>query len=374
MTGLTGLFSGFGLLSVLPGGGGDDLSLLIAPFAITLREGVEAALVVGIVNAYLQKSQRQQLQPFVGWGIAAGLGISILVGSLFYAALDAKFIYSLFHGGKAIDLTDPLGVLWSRFYRQIFEGGLGLFAITMLSWMLVWMTQNAKSLKGEIEQVLRRNLNQGSQDPPSPKTLNLNTPATTTNPLGKNSGAWAVFSLVLIAVAREGIEVVAFLGAQLQTGWLPIVGASLGLLGAVIIGVALFQFGVKLNLRLFFQVLGGFLLLIVAGLWLSVLSHGDKAVLIWQQITGQSLCWSANGITCILGREIWDLHSILPDKGFPGVILKALLGYRDHLYALQGATYLGFLAIAGWRYRQALQLGANSAAAASKESPSQESQ
>ncbi|MFN7715946.1 MAG: FTR1 family protein, partial [Pseudanabaenaceae cyanobacterium] len=140
MTGLTGLLSGFGLLSVLPGGGGDDLSLLIAPFAITLREGVEAALVVGIVNAYLQKSQRQQLQPFVGWGIAAGLGISILVGSLFYAALDAKFIYSLFHGGKAIDLTDPLGVLWSRFYRQIFEGGLGLFAITMLSWMLVWMT------------------------------------------------------------------------------------------------------------------------------------------------------------------------------------------------------------------------------------------
>ena len=294
----------------------------------------------------------------MGWGIAAGLGISVLVGSLFYAALDAKFIYGLFHGGQTIDLSDPMGLLWSRLYRQIFEGGLGLFAITMLSWMLVWMTQNAKSLKGEIEQTLSRNLNlspnpnQTIQDQSDPTATNLNA-------LSKNSGAWAVFSLVLIAVAREGIEVVAFLGAQLQTGWLPLLGAGLGLLGAVIIGFALFQFGVKLNLRLFFQVLGGFLLLIVAGLWLSVLSHTDKAVLIWQQITGYAWCGSATNGTCILGREIWDLHQVLSDKGFPGVIFKALLGYRDHLYALQGATYLGFLTIAGWRYRRALQLAAH---------------
>jgi high-affinity iron transporter len=238
----------------------------------------------------------------------------------------------------------------------------------MLSWMLVWMTQNAKSLKGEIEQTLSRNLDRAPVDSVPDLTLQITSPPTTppnTTPpaipaSGQGSGAWAVFSLVLIAVVREGIEVVVFLGAQLQAGGLPILGAMLGLLGAVGIGVALFRFGVKLNLRLFFQVLGGFLLLIVAGLWLSVLSHGDKAALIWQQLTGQSWCWSATATTCILGPQIWNLHQILPDKGFPGIILKALLGYRDQLYALQGATYLGFLVIAVWRYRQALAPAHNS--------------
>ncbi|MFN9816731.1 MAG: FTR1 family protein, partial [Pseudanabaena sp.] len=176
-----------------------DFSAALPIFAITLREGVEAALVVGIVMAYLKKADRSSLNPWVFGGIGTGVLASFVVGILLNWFL------------KQVESTEPNQ---AAFYGQLWQGALGLTAIAMLSWMLVWMTENAKSLKGEIEGQIGKAI------------------------ADEKTAGWAVFTLILIAVLREGFEVVIFISAKLQGGLVPIIGAIAGLVGAVAIGVA----------------------------------------------------------------------------------------------------------------------------------------
>ena len=213
-----------------------DFSAALPIFAITLREGVEAALVVGIVMAYLKKADRSALNPWVFGGIGTGVLASVAVGIL----LNWFF--------QRVEHTEPLQ---AAFYGQLWQGVLGITAIAMLSWMLIWMTENAKALKGEIEGQIGKAI------------------------ANEQTAGWAVFTLILIAVLREGFEVVIFISAKLQGGFVPIVGAIAGLVGAVAIGTALFQFGIRINLKVFFQAMGVFLLLIVAGLVISAIGHLD---------------------------------------------------------------------------------------------------
>jgi len=296
-----------------------DFSAALPIFAITLREGVEAALVVGIVMAYLKKADRSVLNPWVFGGIGTGVLASFVVGILLNWFL------------KQVESTEPNQ---AAFYGQLWQGALGLTAIAMLSWMLVWMTENAKSLKGEIEGQIGKAI------------------------ANEKSAGWAVFTLILIAVLREGFEVVIFISAKLQGGLVPIVGAIAGLVGAVAIGVALFQFGIRINLKVFFQAMGVFLLLIVAGLVISAIGHLDKAVAAFAELSQTSLCFPAVAATsvssCLLGDLVWDVHEILPDKEFPGILLKALFGFRDRLFLGQAIAYFVFLASAGFLYFQSL--------------------
>jgi high-affinity iron transporter len=307
-----------------------DFSSALPTFLITLREGVEAALVVGIVLAYLKKADRTELNNQVYWGIAIGLVASFGLGLGFNAVL------------QTISMGD------SPIFKQLLEGSLGLVAIAMLSWMLVWMTQNAKSLKSEIEGTVSSTLSDHAFSSLNP------------------SSRWGIFSLIAIAVLREGIEVVLFVFAKFQAGSTPIamavVGGVGGLLMASAIAVALFKFGVKINIRSFFQGMGIFLLLIVAGLVISAIGHFDKAVYFWSQLPtvtqSQSFCFFSDHTdavpSCILGATVWDASQVLPDKKFPGVLLKALLGYRDRLYLVQAIAYFSFLGIAGSLYWQSL--------------------
>jgi high-affinity iron transporter len=162
-----------------------------------------------------------------------------------------------------------------------------------------------------------------------------------------------VFGLIAIAVLREGFETVVFLAAQFQQGWMPTLGAIAGLVGAVGIGFLLFQLGVKINLRRFFLVMGVLLLLIVSGLVVSALRHTDAALLLWAQLnpTIEKLCFGS-GPSCLLGAPVWDLSATLPDRQFPGVLLKAFFGYTQHLYVVQAIAYLIFLITVGGIYLQ----------------------
>ena len=296
-----------------------DFSAALPIFAITLREGVEAALVVGIVMAYLKKANRSELNPWVFGGIGTGVLASFVVGILLNWFL------------KRVESTEPNQ---AAFYGQLWQGALGLTAIAMLSWMLVWMTENAKSLKGEIEGQIGKAI------------------------ADEKTAGWAVFTLILIAVLREGFEVVIFISAKLQGGLVPIIGAIAGLVGAVAIGIALFQFGIRINLKVFFQAMGVFLLLIVAGLVISAIGHLDKAVAAFAELSQTSLCFPSDSTTglssCLLGGLVWDVHEILPDKEFPGILLKALFGFRDRLFLGQAIAYFTFLASAGFLYFQSL--------------------
>ncbi|MEO1146125.1 MAG: FTR1 family protein [Cyanobacteria bacterium J06638_22] len=294
-----------------------NVAAALPTFVVTLREGVEAALVVGIVLAYLKQAERPQLTRWVYGGIAAGIIASGLVGVL----LSGSLVW-------LSTLSDGYG----RVAKLTFEGVFGVMAIALLSWMLVWMSRQARAMKGEVEGAV-------------------------TSALQQENAAIGVFSLIAIAVLREGFETVLFLAAQFQEGWIPIAGAVAGIVGAVIIGVLLFQLGVKINLRRFFLVMGVFLLLIVAGLVVSALRHFDGAIATLAHLDPQyaGLCHGTSG-ACILGPQVWNASTVLPDKQFPGIILKALFGYTQRLYLGQAIAYLVFLGSVGTLYFRSLNL------------------
>lgn len=292
-----------------------DFSAALPAFVVTLREGVEAVLVVGIVLAYLQKANQSALNRWVYLGIAAGLVGSVAVG----VALNGSLVW-------LSGMDDAYG----RAAKEGLEALFGAIAIGLLSWMLVWMTRQAKALKGDVEGAVTQSLNQGN-------------------------AAVGVFGLIAIAVLREGFETVLFLAAQFQAGWMPTVGAIAGILGAIIIGVALFQFGIRINLRLFFQGMGVLLLLIVAGLVVSMLRHLDGAIALLATADPQFAPLCPGTDSCLLGVQVWDTSGILPDREFPGILLKALFGYTQYLYLGQAIAYLLFLGTVGTLYFQSLQ-------------------
>jgi high-affinity iron transporter len=297
-----------------------DWSAMIPTFLITLREGVEAALVVGIVLAYLSKAGRSELNRWVYWGIAAGLLASVLIGALFNGSLW---------------LLVQSSPIYGQALKQLMEAGFGLVAIGLLSWMLIWMTRQAKQLKGQIEADIGGAIVQDA------------------------SAAWGIFGIIFLAVLREGFETVVFIAAQFQQGWLPPLGALLGLGGATAIGTLLFKWGVRINLGRFFQVMGVLLLLIVGGLVVGMLAHLDQGIVALGMIDPQwqSLCLTAGSDRCLLGPEVWDLTMTLPDRQFPGIVLKTLLGYRDRLYRVEAIGYVGLLTIVGGLYFASLNGG-----------------
>ncbi|MGQ4646812.1 FTR1 family protein [Lyngbya aestuarii] len=298
-----------------------DFSAALPTFVITLREGVEAALVVGIVLACLKKAQAQQLNSLVYAGVIAGIVASALVGVLFS------------WGIQTLSASYPE---YATLIEPLLEAVFGVIAIALLSWMLIWMTQQARTLKGEIEGNIKTAINQGT------------------------GAGWGVFGLIFVAVLREGFETVVFIIAKFQQGLAPALGAIGGLAGATLIGIVLFKWGIKINIRQFFQVMGILLLLIVAGLVIGALKHVDQAVAILAQMNSgfSGLCFSYSPLTeyssCLLGPMVWDISGVLPDNQFPGLVLKALFGYRAKIYLIQALAYLLFLFSVGGLYFNSL--------------------
>ncbi|MCU0537530.1 MAG: FTR1 family protein [Hydrococcus sp. Prado102] len=294
-----------------------NLSASLPTFVVTLREGFEAALVVGIVLACLKKAEQTQLNRWVYQGIGGGIVASVMVGFILAGILQG---------------IDSHQSIYTPVIQEILTGIFGLVAIAMLSWMLIWMTQQAKSLKSEVEGAIKTALAENKE-------------------AGK-----AIFLLVFIAVLREGFETVLFIIAKFQEGLiLPTAGAIAGLLAAAGLGTLLFKWGVKINIRLFFQVMGILLLLIVGGLVIGMLKHIDAAVMLLSQLDWRYANWCISpGESCLLGPLVWDTSGFLSDREFPGIFLKSLFGYREKLYLGQAIAYFLFLGIVGGVYFQSL--------------------
>ncbi|BAY97233.1 iron permease FTR1 [Tolypothrix tenuis PCC 7101] len=294
-----------------------NFSTALPTFVITLREGVEAALVVGIVLALLKKAKQSRLNSWVYAGVGVGVVLSALIGVIFT---------------WLIQILGAINPQYTSVVEPIMEGTFSVLAIVMLSWMLIWMTKQARFMKATVEGAVTEALTQNS-----------------------NAG-WGVFTLILIAVIREGFETVLFIAANFQQGFMPALGAIGGLLSAVVIGVLLFKWGVKINIRQFFQVMGVLLVLIVAGLVVSALKHFDDGVanLALSSRATESFCFYYERFTkihsCILGPMVLNTSKILPDEQFPGIIIKSLFGYRDNLYLVQAVGYLTFLLTVGGLY------------------------
>lgn len=300
-----------------------DFSSALPTFIITLREGVEAALIVGIVLAYLKKAKQTRLNVWVYAGIIVGILASALVAVLFSWMIQGL--------GAASQQYAPV-------IEPLIEGGFCVLAIVLLSWMLIWMTQNARQMKVGVEETVGTALSHHSK------------------------AGWGIFSLIFFAVLREGFEAVVFIAAKFQQGIIPTLGALLGLATAAGIGMLLFKWGIKINIRRFFQVMGLLLILIVAGLVVTALAHFDAAVSALAQMDRQSqaFCFYYQRFAkpqdrdCILGPMVWNTSKILPDDRFPGIILNALFGYTQRLYLFQAVSYVFFLITVSGLYFQSL--------------------
>jgi high-affinity iron transporter len=253
-------------------------------FLLSLREGIEAALIIGIIIGVLIKIQREELKPVVWWGVAIAVALSILFG------LGLNLI----------------GMEFSGQFEEVFEGIAMLLAAAILTWMILWM----QSRGGEIQRDLEA------------KTAHATL----------NRGGTALFFLAFLAVFREGIELALFLmAARMASDPISVlVGAVLGLGGAILLGWMLFATTRRLNLRNFFQVTNVLLLFFAAGL----VAYGVHELI------------EAAWIPPII-ENVWDINHIVSDKSEVGGILKALFGYNGNPALTEVLAYLGYFAVIG---------------------------
>lgn len=258
---------------------------MLIPFLIMLREGIEAALIVGIVASYLQQSGRGRLMPAVWVGVLLAVALSLFAGA----------------GLQLMAAEFP------QKQQELFEGVVGLIAVVMLTSMVFWMRKTARSIKGQLHASIDRALGQG----------------------GDGQG-WALIGMVFLAVAREGLESVFFLLAifQQSSGWEAPVGALAGIAVSVVIGYGLYSGGVRLDLRRFFRLTGLFILLVAAGLLAGVLRKLHEAG-VWNQ----------------LQTVVFDMSATLPMDSPLGAVLSGLLGYQAAPVVGEVIVYLAFLAV-----------------------------
>jgi high-affinity iron transporter len=296
-----------------------DLISALPTFILTLREGVEAALVVGIVMAYLKKSGQSYLKNWVYWAIGVGIALSAATGVMFQWVVQ------------------NLGAANQQYASSIepaLEGGFSVLAIIMLSWMLLWMTKHAKTLKQEVE---------GAADSAA-----------------QAKNGWGLFGLVFFAIMREGFETVLFVTAKVQQGIFPALGAIGGIIVATILGMLMFKWGVRLNIRKFFAIMGILLLLIISGLVVTSLGKFDQAIgaVASSSRGSQSICFFYERFAkpadkdCILGPMVWNLSKVMPEEQFPGIVFSTLFGYVQRLYLVQAIGYVVFLVTIGILYLQ----------------------
>lgn len=249
---------------------------------IGLREGLEAALVVGILLAYLTKTGRSHLKRPVWRGVGAAVGLSVAVGALLQQVSD--------------DLSERSA--------EIFAGAMSLVAVGLVTWMIFWMRRTARNLRGEL---------QGKLD--------------TAAALGTGS----VAALAFVAVAREGVETALFLWTSVSAGQSAVagtIGALLGLTVAVFLGRLIMLGAVKLNLSTFFRISGA-ALIVVAGAVLSYAIHEFQEV----------------GFLPGDDATAISLSSAFAKDTPLGLINSVLLGFSNKASWLQVLAWAGYVAV-----------------------------
>jgi len=257
---------------------------MLTSFLITLREGLEAALIIGIMLAFLAKSGKRQMFSRVWIGTAAAVIVSLAAGAVVFSVAGSL-------EGRA---------------EKIFEGGATILAAAILTWMIIWMRRQAVNLKAEIQDNLNQTLIKGS-------TLGL-------------------VGLAFVAVVREGIETVLFIFASMrgsESAGLSIAGALLGLVIAVGGGYLIYRGTSRLNLKAFFNVTSLVLVLFAAGF----LAYGVHEL-------------QEAAVLPTLVEHVWDINHFLPEKSVAGRFLTALFGYNGNPSLIEVAAYVVYMAVA----------------------------
>jgi high-affinity iron transporter len=253
---------------------------MLATFFLMLREGLEAALIVGIVAAYLVKIGRRDALSRVAAGVSAAIALSVAIGVT-----------------VALTINELPEII-----QATAEATAALVAVGVLTWMLFWMRRQGRALKGDLERGVDLAISDGS--------------------------TFALVALAFVAVLREGVETVLFLvpivsfeGSGVDT----LLGGVVGLAVAIAVGWAIFVAGRRVNLRRFFTVTGTVLIFVAAGLVAFAISELGNAGLIQK------------------GGTAFDLGGVLSDTSPLGSVLHGLFGYRAAPTPLELLGYVAYL-------------------------------
>ena len=256
---------------------------MTAGLLITFREGLEAFLVVGIILSYLGRCNQKQCNKWVYTGVFLGLVSAFVLGVFF----------QIYYNG----FESKLGELYLKV-------GIMGFAVVILTYMVIWMSKNGRNMKGELEKNLERVISTGS-----------------------------VFALVFmsyLAILREGFETVLFLGALFGNDMdAPVFyGGALGLVIALIVTIALFKGMRNIPIKTFFNITGGLVMVIAAGLLVNMIG-------ILQDIN----------LLPVLKPAVFDLSWLMIDSSEVGIFFKALFGYTHSPTLIQLISYLSYFAV-----------------------------
>jgi len=254
---------------------------VLQTFLTGLREGLEAALVVSILMSFMVRSDHRDRIPALWAGVAVAVVVSFGFGALLhYTSASMSF--------EA---------------QEAFSGILSIVAVGFVTWMVFWMKRASRTLKGELQDKMSAAI---------------------------EIGTIGVFTAALLAVGREGLETALFLYPTFQaqgSGAGPDVGAVLGILSAVVVGVLLYRGVVSMNLAVFFRVTGAALIVIAAG----VLAYGVHDLQEAGILPGiDNLAWDIDG---------WE------NTSWYGALLKGIFNLGPQMTVLEIVTYMGHLVL-----------------------------
>ena len=271
---------------------------MLATFIIFLREGIEASLIISILLTYLGKTGQERYRRDVFIGVASAIALTIVGGSILYLSV------STYSGSR---------------FQTIFETMTFFVAAVFLTMMTIWMQRHARGLRGELTQQSEVAITKG--------------------------GRFSMGLLAFQSVGREGLETMVFTLAilfanshqaatPLQNRFL-LLGGVLGLAVAIGLAYAMFKLGTKINLGLFFKVLGTFLILCAAGLIADAVENLQR------------LGWVSIG-----NHALWNTSGIISENSNLGDVLHQLLGYAERPTVLQAFIYSLYLVTCVVAYRR----------------------
>jgi high-affinity iron transporter len=253
---------------------------MFSNFLIGLREGLEAALVVGMLVAYLVRTGNKGRLPALWAGVGVAAAASLSVGAL------------LTFTSRSMSFEA----------QETFGGVMSIVAVGFVTGMVFWMRRHTRALKGEL---------QGRLD------------------TALAAGAQAVGLMAFLAVGREGLETALFLWPAIQaagSGVGPVLGASLGIVTATVIGWLLYRGSVHLNLATFFRVTGAGLIVVAAG----VLAYG------FHDLQEASILPGLHDLA-------FDVSQQIPPSSWYGTLLKGVFNFSPATTWLELVAYFGYL-------------------------------
>ncbi|MCU1544852.1 MAG: high-affinity Fe2+/Pb2+ permease [Microbacteriaceae bacterium] len=254
---------------------------MLANFLIGLREGLEAALVVGILIAYVVKIGRRDVLPRI-W---LGVGLATLL------ALGIGCVLTFGAYGLSFEAKELIG------------GLLSIVAAGFVTWMIFWMLRTARGLSRELRTEVDNHL---------------------------TGAGWGLVLVAFLAVGREGIETALFIWAAVKatgTTALPLAGAGIGIAVAIVLGYLIYRGAISIDLTKFFTYSGAFLIIVAGG----IVAYGVHDL-------------QEAGFLPGLQTLLFDVSAAIPPDSWYGTLLKGVFNFSPATTVLEGLAWIAYVA------------------------------